>query len=40
MSQIPSETSNFKGGKVIYIDTENTFRLVTMHFEYCINEKS
>ncbi|CAG9532111.1 unnamed protein product [Cercopithifilaria johnstoni] len=26
MSQIPSETSNFKGGKVIYIDTENTFR--------------
>uniref|UniRef100_A0A0R3RQQ7 Meiotic recombination protein DMC1/LIM15 homolog n=1 Tax=Elaeophora elaphi TaxID=1147741 RepID=A0A0R3RQQ7_9BILA len=26
MSQIPNETSNFKGGKVIYIDTENTFR--------------
>ncbi|VDK78016.1 unnamed protein product [Litomosoides sigmodontis] len=26
MSQIPHETSNFKGGKVIYIDTENTFR--------------
>ncbi|MCP9259384.1 Meiotic recombination protein DMC1/LIM15 [Dirofilaria immitis] len=23
---IPNETSNFKGGKVIYIDTENTFR--------------
>ncbi|OZC11699.1 Rad51 [Onchocerca flexuosa] len=26
MCQIPNETSNFKGGKVIYIDTENTFR--------------
>ncbi|VIO91435.1 Uncharacterized protein BM_BM10860 [Brugia malayi] len=26
MCQIASETSNFKGGKVIYIDTENTFR--------------
>ncbi|VDM97742.1 unnamed protein product [Thelazia callipaeda] len=26
MCQMPNETGSFKGGKVIYIDTENTFR--------------